>query len=192
MDIVRPRSRQPIPADAERVFRGKLFDVYQWEQKLFDGSVTTFEKLKRPDTAYVIPVMTDGTLLIAQQQQPGTPTTFGLLGGRIEEGESPEHAAQRELAEEAGLSARSLVLWDSYQFLPKLEWAIYTFVARDCEQLDQRSLDAGEKIDLIRLHFDDLLDLAAREQFGDLEVALRMLRIAKDPRRLQIARELLS
>src|SRR5215467_9321922 len=32
-----------IPEHAERVFQGKIFDVYQWPQKLYDGSTATFE-----------------------------------------------------------------------------------------------------------------------------------------------------
>lgn len=46
MRIERPVSRQPIPDHAKCVFKGVIFDVYQWEQKLYNGTTTTFEKLK--------------------------------------------------------------------------------------------------------------------------------------------------
>ena len=36
-----------IPKNATKVFSGKTFDVYQWEQEMFDGSKKIFEKLKR-------------------------------------------------------------------------------------------------------------------------------------------------
>ncbi len=36
-----------IPPNAKRVFKGIIFDVYQWQQKMFDGSKETFEMLKR-------------------------------------------------------------------------------------------------------------------------------------------------
>ena len=29
MKILRPKSKQPIPKNAQRVFEGKLFDIYQ-------------------------------------------------------------------------------------------------------------------------------------------------------------------
>jgi 8-oxo-dGTP pyrophosphatase MutT (NUDIX family) len=191
MAIPRPQSRQPIPKTAERVFKGQLFDVYQWQQTLYDGSVATFEKLRRPDTAYVIPVTSGGTLTIAEQRQPGSSVAvLGLLGGRIDDPETPEQAAARELLEEAGMQAGSLFLWDSYQFLPKLDWAIYTFIARDCHVVRPQSLDAGEAIQLRQVSFDELLALAAQDRFGDLEVALRLLRIAADPERLAQARKL--
>ena len=54
MTIEKPQSKQPIPINAKKVFQGIIFDVYQWEQKLFDGTVATFEKLKRPDIDIVL------------------------------------------------------------------------------------------------------------------------------------------
>lgn len=49
MKIERPKSKQPIPENAKLVFKGKIFDTYQWEQEMYDGSRVTFEKIKRPD-----------------------------------------------------------------------------------------------------------------------------------------------
>jgi len=40
-----------LTSQAQRVFKGIIFDVYQWKQKMFDGSQGIFEMLKRPDTA---------------------------------------------------------------------------------------------------------------------------------------------
>ena len=191
MTIKRPISRQPIPIGARRVFKGKLFDVYQWEQKLFDGSIATFEKLKRPDTAYVIPITADRKLMLADQRQPGATPSIGLIGGRIEAGETPEQGARRELLEETGLIPGNLILWDSYQFLPKLDWAIYTFIAKNCRKIEDQYLDAGEDVKLITVTFDEFLDLVGQENFGDLEVALRVLRILTDPDRLSEMRHLL-
>ncbi|MFZ2149837.1 MAG: hypothetical protein WAV15_01615 [Minisyncoccia bacterium] len=42
MEINRPEPNQPIPPDAKRVFRGVVFDVYHWEQELYDGARTIF------------------------------------------------------------------------------------------------------------------------------------------------------
>lgn len=53
------------------MFKGVIFDVYQWEQEMFDGTTQTFEKLKRPDTIMVIPVTEDGKIILTEQEQPG-------------------------------------------------------------------------------------------------------------------------
>src|SRR3989338_5132089 len=97
MEINRPKSKQPIPENAKKVFDGVLFDVYQWEQKLFDGTKTVFEKLKRPDTVVVFPVLDDGKIILTEQKQPGKELFIGATGGRIDDGEDILEAAKREL-----------------------------------------------------------------------------------------------
>lgn len=50
---VLPKGARLIPPEADRVFRGEIYEVYQWSQKMPDGSVKTFEMLRRPDTVMV-------------------------------------------------------------------------------------------------------------------------------------------
>lgn len=95
MEIPRPKSKQPMPENAKRVFKGVVFDVYQWEQELYDGSKATFEKLKRPDTVVVFPVLPDGKILLTEQEQPGKDPFIGGLGGRMDEGEDMLETAKR-------------------------------------------------------------------------------------------------
>ena len=190
--IRRPESRQPLPESANLVFKGELFDVYQWQQVLFDGRSATFEKLKRPDTAYVIPILDNGKLLLVKQEQPGAKPVIGLIGGRVEKRELPIEGARRELMEETGIRAESLMLWDSFQFLPKIDWAIYIFLARGCSRVSNQSLDGGERIQMVETSFDGLVELVGREEFGDLEVALHFLRLSCEPKKMEAARSYFS
>src|SRR3989344_6006543 len=102
-----------IPPQAKRVFKGVIFDVYQWEQKMFDGTTTTFEKLKRPDTVVVFPILPDGRILLTEQEQPGKQLFIGATGGRVDENEDILESAKRELLEESGYKAEEYVLWDA-------------------------------------------------------------------------------
>lgn len=190
MKILRPISKRPIPENAQRVFKGKIFDVYQWEQRLFDGSIETFEKIKRTDTVNVIPITHDNKLILSEQEQPGAPPFIGVLGGRINKYESPEDAAHRELMEEAGIETGNMVLWFTDQFIEKIDWAVYTFIAKECKKISEQSLDSGEKIKLIYVSFDEFLDIVARDNYRDLEIALKIFRTSKDPRKLQETRDL--
>src|SRR3989344_1513944 len=99
MKIQRPESKQPMPDDAKKVFNGKIFDVYQWEQELYDGTKVTFEKLKRPDTVVVFPVLDDGRIILTEQEQPNKKNFIGATGGRVDEGQDGFMAAKRELLE---------------------------------------------------------------------------------------------
>ena len=105
MKILRPNSRRRIPDTAKRVFKGKLFDIYQWPQIMFDGSTATYEGLKRTDTVNIFPVTKEGKIILGKQDQPGVKTFIGGFGGRMEEGEDPIQAAKRELLEETGLKS---------------------------------------------------------------------------------------
>lgn len=192
MNSKRPASKQSIPKDAKRVFEGKLFDVYQWEQELFDGKKTTFEKLKRPDTVNIIPITVDGEIIISEQEQPGTNPFIGCLGGRIDEGEEPLQATKRELLEETGMEAQEYILWDSTQLIDKIDWAIYTFLAKGCHKVQEQNIESGEKIKLKFVNFEDFIKLAAQENFRDAEIALKIFRTINDPTKFQEMKELFS
>lgn len=192
MKVERPVSKQPLPPQAKCVFKGAIFDIYQWEQKLFDGTTATFEKAKRADTVVVIPVTTDGRIITLEQEQPGRPPFMGFPSGRMDPGEDPVSAAKRELLEETGYApGEELVLWHADQPVSKLEWAVYVFVARACKPEAEQNLDGGEKISLKLLTFDEMIAALENEHtFNEEEIALRVLRSKNDPQKMAELKEL--
>ncbi len=181
MNIERPISRQPLPDHAKKVFSGTLFDVYQWEQQQFDGTVQIFEKLKRPDTVVVFPVLPDGMILLTEQEQPGKEPFIGATGGRVDEGEDILAAAKRELLEESGYEADHFILWDAQQPISKIEWAVYTFIAKGLRKVADLHLDGGEKITLKPVVFDEMLELAKDKRFGEKELSSTFIEARFDP-----------
>lgn len=175
MSIERPESRQSIPQDAKLVFKGKLFDVYQWEQTLFDGTKTTFEKIKRLDTVVVFAVQDDGMIILTEQEQPGGLPFVGAAGGRVEQGEDPLSAVKRELLEETGYEADQYIVWDAQQPVGKIDWAVYTFIAHGARKVAEINLDAGEKIQLKLVTFDELIDIALQGNFSEREVVEKFI-----------------
>lgn len=163
MNIIRPKSKQQMPDDARLVFKGKIFDVYQWEQEGYDGSKHIFEKLKRPDTVVTIPVTVDGKIVIATETQPGKEPYVSLMGGRMEDGEDVLAVAKRELSEESGLSSDDWELFMSWQPYPKIDWAIFVFIARNCVRVQAPNLDGAEKIECREVSFDEFVDIAASD-----------------------------
>ena len=170
MEINRPKSKQPIPDNAKKVFGGVLFDVYQWEQELFDGTKTLFEKLKRPDTVVVFPVLDDGKIILTEQEQPGKEPFIGATGGRVDEGEDVLEAAKRELLEESGYEASEFVLWDAQHPTSKIDWVVYTFIAKGLKKVADMNLDAGEKINLKLVDLDEFIEIAINKNFVEKEI----------------------
>lgn len=170
-----------IPEHAEKKFSGILFDVYQWAQTMFDGSTQVFERIKRPDTVQLIAVTEDKRILILKEQQPDmSEAILSIPGGRMDkEGESPESAARRELLEETGYEAASIELWFEERPVSKMEWTVYTFIARGCKKVQSESLDVGERIELNSVSFDEFLELLQRDDYTASDdvarVVMRML-----------------
>lgn len=190
MEIPQPKSKQPIPDTATRVFKGVIFDVYQWEQRLYDGTIATFEKLKRADSAVVFPVLPDGRILLTEQEQPGKEPFIGACGGRIDEGEDALAAARRELLEESGYTAREFVLWDARHPTSKIDWVIYTFIAKGLERVAEPSLDGGEKIKLKPVTFDEFVELGSSGHFSEKEVSGKLLEAKYDSKKRKELRNL--
>jgi len=180
MKIQKPNSKQPIPKHAKRVFRGIIFDTYQWKQKLYDGSYVTFEKIKRKSTVGVLPITKNGLIILTEQTQPPNYKFLGLLGGIVDDKDKNEDillAAKRELAEEAGLKAEKWILWYAIQVFEKVEWSIYNFIAKDLTKIKVENPDKGEKIKLLYVSFNEFIQMTAQENFRDSEIALKIYQL---------------
>lgn len=158
MTIERPTSAQPIPPHAKKVFAGVIFDVYQWEQEMFDGTIKTFEKLSRPGTVIVYPVLPNGDIILVEDEQPGKEKVIKALAGRMEHGEDPNDTARRECREESGYEVGRLIPWSIIQPVGKIDWTVYTYIAKDIRLVGAPELDSGERITLKPMTFDELIE----------------------------------
>jgi len=154
-----PNNAVLIPGNATRVFQGDIFDVYQWPQVMFDGSIKTFEMLKRPDTVQVI-VVNGSKVLLVEDEQPGRDPRIHFPGGRADVGESTwEAVARRELREETGLECKKWRLVGVHQPIVKIEWFAPIFLVTDIVAEHKQQVDpGGEKITASWYEFSDVRD----------------------------------
>jgi ADP-ribose pyrophosphatase len=167
-----------IPSLAKKVFQGTIFSVFQWEQKMFDGSTETFEMIKRPNTIEIIATEGD-KIFMSHQSQPNKHDFYSLFGGRAEENEDPLVTAKRELLEESGLASSDWELVKSYQPLHKIDWEIYLFIARNCKKVADPKPDPGEKIETIECSFDEFVKIVEKDEYWGRELALDLLKMEK-------------
>lgn len=101
---------------------------YRFRHKLFAGGWSeeiTREVFERGHAVVVLPYdpVTDNVVLIEQVRFPALETSehpwlLELVAGMMEQGESAEEVARRELMEEAGLEAKRLIATGSYLSSP--------------------------------------------------------------------------
>lgn len=171
-----------IPKHAKKVFEGVIFDTYQWEQELFDGSITTFETVHRNGIAVVIPVLED-KILIIKEEQPGRPPYMAVPAGFLEKYDAtPLDGAQRELQEETGLTSDEWELLDTYNLYPRMTVTDYIYVARNCKRTHEKMLDKGEmQHGEFLFSYDEFIDLYDHDDFASFFLKPHMTRAKFDP-----------
>lgn len=165
-------SPQPIPAEAKKVFQGQIYSVWQWEQKLYDGTYKTWEGLTRADTVHTVGILSDGTILLTEDKQPGRQGVLTPPGGQVDEGEKPAEAAVREFREETGYEIGTLIPWHRYRASTKMDCYIWAFVGRDLRKVSEPRFDPGERARIKTFSFDEFLELGRTPRLRD-----RILRI---------------
>lgn len=161
MHKIIPPSAVLIPEHADQVFSGVLFDVFQWQQLLFDGSYACFEMLRRIDSVCIIAVI-DDKLMVLDETQPNMQPFVTFPGGRVDpEDHTPLRAAQRELKEETGYELSDWKLLSVKQPSEKMEYFVYTYLAYGSYTQATVKHDAGERISVRLEPYEAVRQMAA-------------------------------
>lgn len=163
-----------IPADAERVFQGIFFDIYHWQQELFNGKFTTFEMAKKLDAVSVLAIKHDKIIML-HEEQPRRKPFWATPGGHMERYDSsPLVAAQRELLEETGMTFKTWRLVAiEYIGNTKLEWNAFRFVATDFVSQVEARPEAGERIVVHELDYETARNHSIENPFASQSVFAR-------------------
>ncbi len=123
-----------IPPHAKIVYDGLIYQVYQWEQTMFDGNVRVFEEIKRPSSVFALPVI-DNKIVVSYQKQPGRSEAYrSLIGGRLNTDEEPLIGAKREMLEETGMEGSYwTLLFDKKT--PVIQRSLYYYLVKDCRKI---------------------------------------------------------
>lgn len=103
--------------NSELVYNGGLLKVYRDTVELVNGAQAWREVIRHPGAVVMVPVDDEGNVyLVRQFRYPYGRVLLEVPAGKLERGEDPFAAAQRELEEEIGASASR---WTSMgQMLP--------------------------------------------------------------------------
>lgn len=139
----------------EVVFSVPWFDVLA---RNADGSASPYYVIRTCDHVVVLAATAEGSLLLVRQYRPAVGReTLELPGGHIENGESPEAAARRELAEETGYEAERFELLGKLAPDPGRQantlWCFYAVGATQIQSPVLRE----EGVELVRCEQRDLI-----------------------------------
>lgn len=182
-----------IPKNAKLVFKGILFDVYQWQQEMFDGTFKTFERLRRKPSVTILPITGDWKIMLCEEEQPSRGKFLSTPGGQIDMTDpSPEIAAARELLEETGHEG-NLELWiETHPYGNKIDWTVHNYIARDIRKVAEQRLDAGERITIRLVDFDEFVEIVLHnENFRNVELTLAVMNALRKPGGLDELKKLL-
>ena len=121
-----------------------------------------------PGAVIVVPMLDDDTALLIREYAAGTHRyELGLVKGKIDPGETPEDAANRELKEEAGYGARSLRVMRRITLAPTyMGHETILVLARDLYE-ERLAGDEPEPLDVVPWRLDALHELILRDDFSE-------------------------
>lgn len=161
----------------EAVFEGRVLDVAVEEHEMPGGRKSSFEIIRHPGGAAVLPVLPDGQVLLIRQFRPAIGTMiYEIPAGRLEPNESAEECAGRELIEEAGYSAAQITglggFWSTVGFCDEY---IHLFLGKKLTVTEQ-SLEPDEVIELCPMPLQEALEKVRQGEILDSKTQLALLR----------------
>lgn len=150
----------------------KFMQIEEQTYEMPDGQTKNFYiKMTKPAVC-VLAITEDNQVITVEQFRPGPNKTLNELpGGYMDDGETPEQSAARELREETGYEGDMQFVTecfdDAYNTMNRT-----CFVATNCKKVGDQRLDSSEFINVKLFDLADFLKIVRSGQMTDVEVAL--------------------
>ncbi len=147
----------------ELVHKGTIIDVYKDVVVLPNGGIETWDYVEhRMGAAAVVPVTTEGKLLLVKQYRPALERyTWELPAGTRDNPEEDfMETAKRELIEETGYMSNDVIhLMSLRTTVAFCNEQVEVFLASDCFPEREQQLDAAEQIEVQEWDVEVLLEM---------------------------------
>ena len=146
----------PELIDSETVFDGRLFDLRLDTLRMAEGHTFRREMIYHPGAVCMIPIDSDGLLLLVEQYRHGARARLlEIPAGTLEPGEDPGDTAARELREEVGMRAERVEPLGGFWIAPSYATEyLHLYLCTDLTP-DPLPGDEDEDIEVVRLTRDE-------------------------------------
>ncbi len=157
-----------IPTSRRTVHAGRLLAVYEDEVRLADGTEARREVVGHPGAVAIVAIDADGrAVLVRQWRHAVGRALWELPAGTRDPGEPPEETAMRELAEETGLRASTLLPLAAAPLTPGYSTEVMHFFLATGLTIGPTNRDADERMDVSHFDRDALVALV---RAGEVDV----------------------
>jgi len=154
--------------DQENIYSGRVFDLKRVRFQLPNGRDHTYDLVMHHGAVVILPVDSHGNIWFVRQFRIGAGQwLLELPAGLLEEEESPEDSAQREVQEEIGMAAANLEKLGEFYMVPGYSTEkLHAYLATG---LYESSLpqDDDEILIKVSLSIQEVLDMAHRGEIQD-------------------------
>lgn len=161
----------------QTIFQGRIMTIQVDKVRLPNGKEAGREVCRHPGGVAVLPLAQDGTVtLVRQYRYPIARLLLELPAGKLERGEDPFPAAQRELSEETGFTAGEWTdLGSMYSSPGFCDEKLYLYLARDLTGASSHP-DEDEFLDTVVMPFDELLERVLSGEIDDAKTVAAALK----------------
>jgi ADP-ribose pyrophosphatase len=164
---------------SENTYRGRAFSVRRDHLLTPAGTTVQYDIIEHIGSVSLVPVDEDGQIYFVRQYRHAAQLDLlELPAGTLEPGEPPEEAAAREIREEIGMAAKSIVEIGSFYLAPGYSTELmHVFLATGLSS-DPLEPDADEYLSVERIPIAAAFQLAESGQLLDAK-SLAALFLAK-------------
>lgn len=150
------------------VFDGRLLHVTSDTVVLPNGKKTTREVIWHNGAVCVVPFDDDNNVYMVKQfRYPFNREVLEIPAGKIDKGENPDTAVLRELEEEIGMTAKTLIpIGEFYPSVAYTTEVIYMYMATGLKKTSQ-NLDEDEFLNVEKHNFNTVCNMIMENKIGD-------------------------
>ena len=163
--------------DGETLYKGIIVDVSMDHAELINGDIVRREVVHHPGGVTIIPVEEDGTVWCVRQfRYPMQREMLEVPAGKLEYGEKPLPAAERELSEETGLTAGRMVYLGACCTSPGFSTEVlHIYLALELRRGEAHP-DEDEFLNVEKHSLETLTDMVMAGEIDDAKTIIAVLK----------------